>query len=90
MDNILGYVVTYGVPTLAVVGGVCALLNVTAPLTGTKLDDKLLGVFTKLRNALAWVVAKCQTAATVKAVADQKPGVVAKLGSKFTKYAPKK
>lgn len=90
METVLGYVVTYGVPALAIVGGVCALLNVVAPLTGTKLDDKLLGVFTKIRDALAWVVAKGQTASTVKAVADQKPGVVAKLGSKFTKYAPKK
>lgn len=90
MENILGYVVTYGVPALAIVGGLCALLNVVAPLTGTKLDDKLLGMFTKLRDALAWLVARGQSAATVKAVADQKPGVVAKLGSKFTKYAPKK
>lgn len=90
MENILGYVVTYGVPTLAVVGSICVLLNLVAPLTSTKLDDKLLGVFTKLRDALAWLVARGQSAATVKAVADQKPGVVAKLGSKFTKYAPKK
>lgn len=90
MNEILGYIVTYGVPALAVVGFIVMALTAIAPLTGTKLDDKLLGIFTKLRDALAWVVAKGQTAATVKAVADQKPGVVAKLGSKFTKYAPKK
>lgn len=90
METITGIITEYGPIALAVIGGIVVALAAISPLTKTKLDDKLLGVFTKLQGALAWVVARGQTAGTILAVADKKPGVVAKLGSKFTKYAPKK
>lgn len=83
MNQVVEYSVKYGVPALAVVGFICAALAVISPLTKTKLDDKLFGVFTKIRDILAWIVAKGQTAGTVVAVAQQKPGVVAKMSEKI-------
>lgn len=47
-------VVVQGV--LLVLGGLVVLLKLVAPLTDTKLDDKLLGAFTKLEGLLKKLV----------------------------------
>ena len=48
-------VVVQGV--LMVLGGAVVLLKLVAPLTKTKVDDKVLGLFTKLENLLKKIVA---------------------------------
>jgi len=42
---------------LMVLGGVVVVLRVVAPLTDTRLDNKLLKIFTKVESILKKVVA---------------------------------
>lgn len=62
-------VVEYGPLAAAVVAGLVGLLALVAPLTATKLDDKLLGVLTKVQGALAWVIVRLTPKAAGKALA---------------------
>lgn len=84
LEQIIGYVVEYGPKVLIVLGALGAALAVIAPLTNTKLDDKLLGVFSKISAVLAWLVAKLNTRAAVNQVFDAKAdGTVGRLSKQL-------
>lgn len=55
-----------GQNVLMVLGGVLAALWAIAPLTETKLDDKIAGVLTKVRDVLLKLVPGAQPAPSKK------------------------
>ena len=69
LAKVTSLVVEYGPLAAAVVAGLVGLVAAVAPLTSTKLDDKLLGGLTKLQGALAWLVVKLTPKAAGKALA---------------------
>lgn len=69
LSKLASLVVEYGPLAAAVVAGLVGLVAAIAPLTSTKLDDKLLGALTKLQGALAWLVVKVTPKAAGKALA---------------------
>jgi hypothetical protein len=69
LSKLMSLCVEYGPVASAVVAGLVGLVAAIAPLTSTKLDDKLLGALTKLQGALAWLVVKVTPKAAGKALA---------------------
>ena len=61
----------YGPYVAAVLAGVAVALAVIAPMTKTKLDDKLLGWVSKAQTALAWVLIKSTPPSARQALADE-------------------
>lgn len=58
LSKLMSIVVEYGPVAAAILAGLVAVIAAVAPLTKSKLDDKLLGGLQKLQGALAWLVVK--------------------------------
>ena len=70
-QKLLALAAEYGPYVAAVLAGVAVALAVIAPLTKTKLDDKLLGWVSKAQTALAWVLIKAAPPSARQALADE-------------------
>lgn len=67
----LALVAEYGPYAAAILTGVAVALAVIAPMTKTKIDDKLLGLVSKAQTALAWVLVKATPPSARQALADE-------------------
>lgn len=71
VSKALALVAEYGPYAAAVLAGCAVALAVIAPLTKTKLDDKLLGWVSKAQTALAWVLIRATPAGARQPLADE-------------------
>lgn len=71
VSKALALVAEYGPYAAAVLAGCAVALAVIAPLTKTKLDDKLLGWVSKAQTALAWVLVKATPPSARVALANE-------------------
>lgn len=69
LSKLMSLVAEYGPLAAAYAAGLVGLLAAVAPLTKTKLDDKLLGGLSKAQGALAWLLVKVTPKAAGKALA---------------------